>query len=127
MNAVSSINLAIIMLSVSFSSVAHILLKKGMMGLAITTTANQSLIQKIINTGFNPWVSFGILLHVGALFIWLWALSRVDISFAYPFLALGYVLVSTMAWYWLGEEINTQRLIAMVIIISGIIVLAKAG
>ena len=127
MNTVPSINLAIIMLSISFSSIAHILLKKGMMELATTITTNQSLIQKIISLGINPWVVSGITLHVGALFVWLWALSRVDISFAYPFLALGYVLVSAMAWHWLGEELNTQRLIAMGIIISGIVVLAKAG
>ena len=98
-----------------------------MMELATTITTNQSLIQKIISLGINPWVVSGITLHVCALFVWLWALSRVDISFAYPFLALGYVLVSAMAWHWLGEELNTQRLIAMGIIISGIVVLAKAG
>ena len=98
-----------------------------MMVLSTATTTNQGLFQKLTTIAFNPWVFFGISLHVGALFVWLWALSRVDISFAYPFLALGYVLVSAMAWHWLGEEINTQRLIAMAIIISGIIVLAKAG
>ena len=66
-------------------------------------------------------------MHVSALGVWLWALSKVDISFAYPFLALGYVLVSAMAWFWLGEELSTMRSLGMGIIIIGILVLAKAG
>lgn len=77
--------------------------------------------------GTNPWVLGGMSLHVSALVVWLWALSRVDISFAYPFLALGYVLVGTMAWLWLGEELSSMRGVGMAIIIIGIFVLAKAG
>jgi multidrug transporter EmrE-like cation transporter len=66
-------------------------------------------------------------LHVSALAVWMWALSRVDISFAYPFLAVGYVFVSLMAWQWLGENINTMRLLGMAIIIVGIMVLSRGG
>jgi multidrug transporter EmrE-like cation transporter len=79
------------------------------------------------NVATNPWVLAGMSLHVSALVVWLWALSRVDISFAYPFIALGYVLVSLMAWQWLGENINPMRLLGMAIIIVGIIVLSRGG
>jgi len=40
---------------------------------------------------------------------------------------LGYVLVSAMAWLWLGEELNPMKILGMGIIIVGILVLARAG
>ncbi len=120
-------NIAIILLSILMSSTAHIFLKKGMITHALNTAKSDGIIGLMWTVGTNPWVMGGMLLHVGALVVWLWALSKVDISFAYPFLALGYVLVSIMAWFWLGEELGSMKLLGMGIIIVGILVLAKAG
>ncbi|MBL0702540.1 MAG: EamA family transporter [Sulfurospirillum sp.] len=120
-------NISIIILSLLMSSTAHIFLKKGMMTHAASEIKTDDFIGLVWTVGTNPWVMGGMFLHVSALVVWLWALSKVDISFAYPFLALGYVLVSTMAWFWLGEELNSTKILGMGIIIVGILVLAKAG
>jgi len=120
-------NVLIIIVSILLSSLAHIFLKKGMMEHALTGIKPDGIADLIWVIGTNPWVLGGMSLHVSALVVWLWALSRVDISFAYPFLALGYVLVGTMAWLWLGEELSSMRGVGMAIIIIGIFVLAKTG
>lgn len=109
------------------SSTAHVLLKKGMMTHALGTVSSDGIFGLVWAVGTNLWVMGGMLLHVSALVVWLWALSKVDISFAYPFLALGYVLVSAMAWFWLGEELSPMKILGMGIIVVGILVLAKAG
>jgi len=121
------VNILIILLSILMSSTAHVVLKKGMMTHALIAEKPDGIISLIWTVGTNPWVLGGMFLHVSALVVWLWALSKVDISFAYPFLALGYVLVSAMAWLWLGEELTLMRLRGMLIIILGVLVLAKAG
>ncbi len=120
-------NIIIILSSILMSSTAHIILKKGMLTHTENTIKSDGIISLVWTVGTNPWVMGGMFLHVSALVVWLWALSKVDISFAYPFLALGYVLVSAMAWLWLGEELSQMRILGMVIIIIGILVLAKAG
>jgi len=120
-------NIAIIILSILMSSTAHVLLKKGMMTHALGTVSSDGIFGLVWAVGTNLWVMGGMLLHVSALVVWLWALSKVDISFAYPFLALGYVLVSAMAWFWLGEELSPMKILGMGIIVVGILVLAKAG
>jgi multidrug transporter EmrE-like cation transporter len=107
------------------SSAAHIFLKKGMMTHAVNTIKTDSIIDLVWTIGTNPWVISGMILHVGALIVWLWALSKVDISFAYPFLALGYVLISTVAYFWLGEELSQMKILGMLIIIIGILFLAQ--
>lgn len=120
-------NISIILGSILMSSTAHVLLKKGAMSVAAIGLSNQTLFTNIWVTATNPWVIGGMCLHVGALFVWMWALSRVDVLFAYPFLAVGYVIVSLLAWQWLGEEITLTRLSGMVIIVIGIIVLSRGG
>ena len=120
-------NLGIILLSILMSSTAHVFLKKGVMTHALQPIKAEGVFNLAWAVGTNSWVIGGMFLHVSALVVWLWALSKVDISFAYPFLALGYVLVSVMAWLWLGEEITLMRLRGMLIVILGILVLARAG
>jgi len=120
-------NILIILLSILMSSTAHVFLKKGMMVHALSTIKTDGVIGLVWMVGTNPWVMGGMFLHVSALIVWLWALSKVDISFAYPFLGLGYVLVSAMAWLWLGEELNSMKVIGMGVIVVGILVLARAG
>ena len=120
-------NILIILSSILMSSTAHVLLKKGAMSVSAIGAANQTLLTNIWVTATNPWVIGGMCLHVGALFVWMWALSRVDVLFAYPFLAVGYVIVSLLAWQWLGEEITPTRLLGMAIIVIGIIVLSRGG
>lgn len=120
-------NILIILSSILMSSTAHVLLKKGAMSVASIGADNQTLLTNVWITATNPWVIGGMCLHVGALFVWMWALSRVDVLFAYPFLAVGYVIVSLLAWQWLGEEVTPTRLLGMVIIVIGIIVLSRGG
>ena len=121
-------NLFIILASILMSSTAHVVLKKGMLSLGQRIDAqSNSFIDTAWATATNLWILGGMTLHVGALIVWLWALSRVDITFAYPFLALGYVLVSLMAWFWLGETITLTRMTGMLIIIFGLIVLSRGG
>ena len=120
-------NILIILSSILMSSTAHVLLKKGAMSVAAIGADNQTLLTNVWITATNPWVIGGMCLHVGALFVWMWALSRVDVLFAYPFLAVGYVIVSLLAWQWLGEEVTPTRLLGMVIIVIGIIVLSRGG
>jgi multidrug transporter EmrE-like cation transporter len=120
-------NIFIILLSIAMSSTAHVFLKKGMMPTVTETPPLQGICDHIWVTATNPWILGGMTLHVSALVVWLWALSRVDITFAYPFLAFGYVLVSLMAWTWLGEHLSQTRILGMVIIIGGIFILSRGG
>lgn len=119
-------NVVIILLSIFMSSVAHVFLKKGMLAYAQYPFKSDEIMSLVWIVAKNPWVMGGMLLHVSALVVWLWALSKVDISFAYPFLALGYVLVSLMAWFWLGESLTSVKLLGMVVIIVGVLILSIA-
>ena len=119
-------NISIILFSIFLSSFAHLFLKKGVSQLEYFSSGEINIF-KILKVGLNPWVFSGMTLHVAALVVWLWALSRVDISFAYPFLALGYIIVGLMAWIWLGESLSITRIIGMIIILTGLVVISQSN
>jgi multidrug transporter EmrE-like cation transporter len=74
----------------------------------------------------SPWMMGGMLLYgVGAL-SWIMVLSRLDLSYAYPFLALNFVLVALVSRMVLGESIPLMRWVGIGLICAGIIVIANS-
>ena len=63
----------------------------------------------------------GIFCYVIAMLVWVLALRTVDLSYAYPLLASGYVIVCLGAVVWPGiEEVMTpQKLIGVLLIVAG--------
>jgi len=120
-------SLFILILSILTSSTAHLFLKKGISQFNFDNYPEFRISTHIIDVATNPWVFSGMTLHGTALVFWLWALSRVDISFAYPFLALGYVFIGIMAWVWLGESLSLIRISGMLLIIAGLVVLSQSA
>jgi multidrug transporter EmrE-like cation transporter len=53
-------------------------------------------------------------------------LSKVDISFAYPFLGLSFVLVTLYGHFMLDESVNIWRIAGVVLIVSGVSLVAKS-
>ena len=65
-------------------------------------------------------------LSVAPLLIWLMALSRVDVTLAYPMLAIGYVINAFAAQHFLNEPVSMQRWIAIGVIVLGVALLARS-
>ena len=73
----------------------------------------------------NPLVFGALALYaVGAMF-WLFVLSRFDLSYAYPFGALSYVLITAASWMIFKEDIPAMRLAGIGCIMVGILILAR--
>ncbi len=75
----------------------------------------------------SPLVLLGLALYgVGAL-AWIAVLSRVDLSIAYPFLALNFVLIALVSRFFLGEEIPPLRWAGILVICAGILLVARGS
>lgn len=74
----------------------------------------------------NPLILISVPLYVGGFMIWLIVLSKLDLSYAYSFLALAYVLVPLLSWLILGEHIPTVRWIGIIVICIGIVLVGWA-
>lgn len=123
--------LPFILFTVLTNAAAQIMLKQGMMSIAPVTvfgfTFADGLIGKLGQTLLNPWVFAGLCTFVISMGSHLFVLSRVELSFAYPFLSLAYVAVAVIAWMLWGENLNTARMAGIGLICLGTILIAQSG
>ena len=119
-------NLIFIVTSVLLNALAQILLKAGMKNFSNIDLKN-NVIQTVMSIAINPYIICGFISYGISILLWLWVLSKVDVSYAYPFQALGYIVVTILAWLLFQENINLTRIIALIFITMGLIILALSA
>ncbi|PSW65591.1 hypothetical protein C0W88_09170 [Photobacterium leiognathi subsp. mandapamensis] len=118
----------IIVLSVFFSSSSQLLLKKGAETLVIPSVFTLETIYRLsINIISNIYLVGGVLFQVIALLVWIYVLKKVDVSYAYPFISLGFVFVIFMGYLLYNEPIGYIKLAGSLIICIGVFILSKAN
>ena len=115
----------LIVIGVLLNALAQICLKKGLHAAGGLSFA-QGIIP-IIKVLFQPWVLAGLACYAVSVVVWLGALSLVDVNFAYPFLALGFIANALLAKAFLGEIIPPLRWVALAIIVAGVGLQAWTG
>lgn len=116
----------LILFTVFTNFASQVMLKKGMTDLPKFELSILSVVSNTFNIVFNPWVFFGLLMMVVSMGSHLVVLSRVEISFAYPFLGLSFVLVTLWGYYVLGEDISVLRILGVVFICLGVLLVARS-
>lgn len=71
----------------------------------------------------NPWIISGFLSAFLAALCWMAAMTKFDISYAYPFMSLSFVLVFILSALLFQEPVSMQKVIGFSFIILGIIVM----
>lgn len=75
----------------------------------------------------SPLILSGLILYgIGAL-AWIAVLARVNLSYAYPFLALNFVLIAVVARLFLGEAVPMMRWFGIAVICAGIFMVAQSS
>jgi len=105
---------------VVLQAVAQILERFGMKQIGSVTFLNGAAILDIIT---NPFVVSGVLLSASGLLLWLAVLSRLNVSFIYPFGAIAYILVALMAFFFLNESITVMKWVGICVIMLGCVLL----
>ena len=73
----------------------------------------------------NPGILAGLAFYCISAFFWIVALSKSDLSYAYPFLSLGYILIVIFSALILGETISFSRAAGIGFIIFGLFLIAR--
>jgi multidrug transporter EmrE-like cation transporter len=114
---------ATVILNAMLATCAELLLKIGAtQPLAIRLPAPIAFLSAL----FSLWVVLGIIAYVGSLFLWLAALPRLPLHFAYGLASIVHILVPLACWLVLHETIPIGRLVGMLFILAGILMLGFA-
>jgi multidrug transporter EmrE-like cation transporter len=71
----------------------------------------------------RPWVLSAFAAAFGASLCWMAALSRLELSRAYPFMALNFLLVTLVAIPAFGESMSLAKICGLGLVVLGLIVL----
>lgn len=119
--------IAFILFTVMTNAAAQLMLKHGMVSLGELTFAGVNPVVKILQIVFSPWVFLGLCTFVISMASHLYVLSKVELSFAYPFLSLAYVAVAIFAYFIFHEDLNAWRIAGIGFICVGTVLIAQSG
>ena len=115
--------LPLILAGVLLNAFAQIALKKGLLGAGGLSWNLGSLLK----VGLNPWTLGCFACYGVSIILWAGALNLVEVNFAYPFIALGFLANAVMCAAFLGESIPPMRWGALAIILVGVALQALTG
>lgn len=117
-------NLAILLFAVGAAAVGQVMLKHGMQ--VATARATDTRGSLAVAAATSPWVLLGLVVFAVSAVAWLTALSRVPLSVAYPFNALGYLGILTASVLVLHERANVWTWVGSLLVVSGLIMVVLA-
>jgi multidrug transporter EmrE-like cation transporter len=118
--------LPLILAGVLLNAGAQLALKEGMRRIGPFDFVWASASPVAWHVAGNPFVALGIGLYVLSVLIWLLVLSRVEVSFAYPMLSVGYIVNAVAAYYLFGEDLSLTRIGGILVIVAGVYLVARS-
>jgi multidrug transporter EmrE-like cation transporter len=116
---------SIILAGVLLNSAAQLMLKAGAKALGTVALDGASLFSAGWNAATQPWILLGLCCYFVSAGLWILALTRVDVTVAYPMLSMGYVIAALLAWHFFGEALTASRVLGITIILLGVVVLGR--
>jgi len=112
-----------ILISVALNVAGQAVLKSGVNKLGALSMSGDSFVK-----AFSSLEVWGGLFFYGiSSLFWILALSHKDLSYAYPMLSLGYILVVLVSWFLLGEQITPMRILGVAFISFGVYLVFKTA
>ena len=111
-----------ILISIFIVVSGQTLIKEGLERISL----NLSEILSIVNIFYEPLILMGLVLTGLSSIVWLSILSKAEISYAYPFVSLGYVIVALISLFYFNEYVSPIRWVGIFTICFGVFLMSKS-
>ena len=122
----SALSFGLVLFGVLLNAAAQLLLKAGTNAIGHFEFSAANVLPIGWKVATQPYIVGGLSCYVVSVAIWILALSRVEVSIAYPMLSIGYVVNAAAACLLFGEAVGVQRLVGIGIIVLGVYVVARS-
>ena len=113
-------NLLLVLFAVALAATGQLMLKHGMQ--VATARAHSSHGSLVMAAATTPWVLLGLVIFAVSAIAWLGALSRVPLNVAYPFNALGYIVILGASVLVLHERANLLTWAGSLLVVAGLVI-----
>jgi multidrug transporter EmrE-like cation transporter len=111
---------------VLLNAAAQLLLKAGTNELGVITLTRENWVDTFGRMATQGHFIAGAACYVVSIVVWIFGLSRVPVSVAYPMLSLGYIVNAIAAHYLFGEAVTLSRWLGIGFIVLGVWLVARS-
>jgi multidrug transporter EmrE-like cation transporter len=123
---VNAISFALIFAGVMLNVAAQLLIKAGTNAIGYFEFSRDNVLPIGLRLATEPHIIGALFCYALSVVIWILALSRVQVSIAYPMLSMGYVVNAVAAWWLFNEAFNPTKVVGIGVIIFGVILISRA-
>jgi drug/metabolite transporter (DMT)-like permease len=119
--------LILALVSISMSAVAQVLFKVGMSAAPVRAALADGGAPAVIRAvALNPGVLGGLALYGLGTVLWLAVLSRAELSQAYPFVGLSFVLTAIFGVVLFNDAMSAPRIAGIAAIVVGVYLVGRS-
>lgn len=115
--------LGLTIISALLGAMGQLLVKIGAKHLELDFSSAH-LLQSLLAIVKNVPVMSGMALYGLSFILWVKVLSKVELSYAYPFVSLGYIVILCFSYFVFKENISFFRAIGTLLIMVGVVFVA---
>ena len=113
--------------AVLLGSIAQLFLKHGVKQISGESLSFSRGGAFFTDTFSQPSIWVGVFLYGLSFLVWIIAISKVDISVAYPMLGIGFVFTALFAHYFFGESLNITKVSGIILIVFGTYLVSRSA
>lgn len=118
---------ALILFTVILSACGQLALKLGVNAAGPAVAQSHGLADAMIAYLLSPFVLLGIGIYGVSACLWLWVLSKADLSVAYPFIGVSFIVTMAFGAMILDESVTPMRMVGTVLIAVGCAFVARSA
>lgn len=116
----------LVSISIATMSAAQLFLKKGMLVIGESPHSWSDLLRFLGKAYSNIYVIAAVVFTIITALVWVFAVSKSEISYIYPFMALSYLLVVLFSIWLFHENVTILRLAGTAVICLGVFLVARS-
>jgi multidrug transporter EmrE-like cation transporter len=114
----------IIFAGVLLNATAQLFIKFGTKSFINLNLSENGYLVTAFQIALNPYIILGLCCYVISVGIWIYVLSKVDVSIAYPMLSIGYVVNACAAFFLFNEPLSFMKIVGIFIILLGTFIIS---
>lgn len=110
--------------SIGLGAVGQFLLKVGALQLRQGSPAGPAgFLAAVAKT---PLIYAGLFCFGTSFLLWIWVLTKMDLSRAYPLVGLSYVIILVLSHFILREPVTLARAGGVALVVAGVLLISRA-
>ena len=111
----------------TLSACGQLALKMGVSKPSVENAMQSGIYETILAALTSPLIWLGLAIYGLSVALWLWVLAKVDLSVAYPFVGVSFLVTMLFGVFILSENVTATRIIGTILIFTGCVLVARSA